>query len=106
MRIVFCYSQADLLKRKQADAVLDFVQFWKSAHGELPPELVFDSKLTTYAKLNQLNKMGITFMTIGARVERWNEKTGLLGAACSKLLPEAKNRTPSLRVQTRRPVNE
>jgi hypothetical protein len=64
---VFCYSQADLLKREQADAVLDFVQFWKSVHGKLPPELVFDSKLTTYAKLNQLNKMGITFMTLRRR---------------------------------------
>src|ERR1035441_5864259 len=47
---VFCYSRADLLKREQADAVLDFVKFWKTAYGELPPELVFDSKLTTYAK--------------------------------------------------------
>lgn len=64
---VFCYSQADLLKRDQADAVLDFVRFWQSAHGQLPPELVFDSKLTTYARLNQLNKMGITFMTLRRR---------------------------------------
>ncbi|MBI4874532.1 MAG: hypothetical protein HY822_07860 [Acidobacteria bacterium] len=61
---VFCYSKADLLKRDQADAVLDFVKFWKTAYGELPPELVFDSKLTTYAKLNQ---MGITFMTLRRR---------------------------------------
>lgn len=64
---VFCYSQADLLKREQAGAVLDFVQFWQSAYGKLPPELVFDSKLTTYAKLNRLNQMGITFMTLRRR---------------------------------------
>src|SRR5664280_1816209 len=64
---VFCYSRADLLKREQADAVLDFVKFWKTAHGELPPELVFDSKLTTYANLNRLNQMGITFMTLRRR---------------------------------------
>ena len=64
---VFCYSKADLLKRDQADAVLDFVKFWKTAYGELPPELVFDSKLTTYAKLNRLNQMGITFMTLRRR---------------------------------------
>ena len=64
---VFCYSKADLLKRDQADAVLDFVKFWKTAYGELPPELVFDSKLTTYAELNRLNQMGITFMTLRRR---------------------------------------
>ena len=64
---VFCYSKADLLKRDQADAVLDFIKFWKTAYGELPPELVFDSKLTTYAKLNRLNQMGITFMTLRRR---------------------------------------
>ena len=64
---MFCYSKADLLKRDQADAVLDFVKFWKTAYGELPPELVFDSKLTTYAKLNRLNQMGITFMTLRRR---------------------------------------
>jgi hypothetical protein len=64
---VFCYSKADLLKQDQADAVLDFVKFWKTAYGELPPELVFDSKLTTYAKLNRLNQMGITFMTLRRR---------------------------------------
>jgi transposase len=29
---VFCYSKADLLKRDQADAVLDFVKFWKTAY--------------------------------------------------------------------------
>ena len=34
---VFCYSKADLLKRDQADAVLDFVNFWKKAYGEFPP---------------------------------------------------------------------
>jgi len=64
---IFCYSKADLLKRDQSDAVLDFVKFWKTAYGQLPPELVFDSKLTTYAKLNRLNQMGITFMTLRRR---------------------------------------
>src|ERR1039457_4509846 len=48
---VFCYSRADLLKRDQADAVLDFVKFWKTA----------------YAKLSRLNQMGITFMTLRRR---------------------------------------
>jgi hypothetical protein len=64
---VFCYSCADLLKREQAGEVLRFVRFWKKTYGELPAELVFDSKLTTYENLNRLNKMGITFMTLRRR---------------------------------------
>ena len=64
---VFCYSCADLLKREQAGEVLRFVKFWKKTYGELPAELVFDFKLTTYENLNRLNKMGITFMTLRRR---------------------------------------
>ena len=64
---VFCYSSANLLKREQPDEVLRFVEFWKKNSGKLPAELVFDSKLTTYQNLSQLNRMGITFMTLRRR---------------------------------------
>jgi len=64
---VFCYSTANLLKREQADEVLRFVDFWKKTYDQLPAELVFDSKLTTYKNLNRLNEMGITFMTLRRR---------------------------------------
>jgi hypothetical protein len=64
---VFCYSSADLLKREQPDEILRFVEFWKKNSGRLPAELVFDSKLTTYKNLNQLNQMGLTFMTLRRR---------------------------------------
>lgn len=43
---VVCYSQAGLLRREQADAVLGFVEFWKKSYGRPPAELVFDSRLT------------------------------------------------------------
>src|SRR5664280_1883736 len=64
---VVCYSQAGLRRREQADAVLGFVEFWKKSYGRPPAELVFDSRLTTYANLNRLNRMGITFMTLRRR---------------------------------------
>jgi len=64
---VVCYSRADLLKREQADEVLRFAEFWRDTYGSLPAELVFDSKLTTFARLNDLNRMGITFMTLRRR---------------------------------------
>jgi hypothetical protein len=64
---VFCYANSDLRKIEQNDEILRFVQFWQQRTGKLPQELVFDSKLTTHANLNQLNQMGIEFITLRRR---------------------------------------
>jgi hypothetical protein len=64
---VFCYGNADLRKEDQNDEILNFVEFWKERTGELPQELIFDSKLTTYGNLDRLNQMGISFMTLRRR---------------------------------------
>jgi hypothetical protein len=63
----FCYANADIRKDNQNDEILRFVSFWKKRTGRLPEELVFDSKLTTYANLNKLDKMGIRFITLRRR---------------------------------------
>jgi hypothetical protein len=67
---VFCYARADLRKQDQADEVLNFVAFWKRRTGRVPEELIFDSKLTTYANLNRLNRRGIQFITLRRRSPR------------------------------------
>lgn len=64
---VFCYANADLRKDEQNDEILRFVDFWQERTGNLPAELIFDSKLTTYENLNQLNQMGISFITLRRR---------------------------------------
>jgi hypothetical protein len=64
---VFCYARADIRKHDQADEVLNFVDFWKQRTGKNPEELIFDSKLTTYANLNRLNRRGIAFITLRRR---------------------------------------
>jgi transposase len=64
---VFCYANGQLRKDEQNEEVLRFVQFWKERTGKLPEELIFDSKLTTYAHLDKLNQMGIAFITIRRR---------------------------------------
>ena len=45
----FCYANAALRKDEQNDEILQFVSFWKERTGTLPGELIFDSKLTTWA---------------------------------------------------------
>ena len=64
---VFCYANAEIRKSDQNDEILAFVEFWRARTGKLPTELVFDSKLTTYANLDALNKMGISFITLRRR---------------------------------------
>jgi hypothetical protein len=64
---VFCYANGEIRKANQNDEILQFVQFWKQRTGRLPAELVFDSKLTTYANLSKLNAMGIAFITLRRR---------------------------------------
>ena len=63
----FCYANSDLRKDEQDDEILDFVRFWKERTGKLPEELIFDSKLTTHANLNRLNKQGVHFITLRRR---------------------------------------
>lgn len=66
-RRVFCYANAQLRKIDQVDEILQFVSFWEKRTGSLPEELIFDSKLTTYANLNLLGQMGIRFITLRRR---------------------------------------
>jgi hypothetical protein len=64
---VFCYANGELRKDEQNDEILRFVRFWKERTGRRPRELIFDSKLTTYAKLDELNRLGIDFITLRRR---------------------------------------
>ena len=64
---VFCYANGQLRKAEQNDEILQFVAYWEQRTGQVPHELIFDSKLTTYANLNRLNQRGIDFMTLRRR---------------------------------------
>jgi hypothetical protein len=63
----FCYANSDLRKDQQDDEILQFVRFWKQRTGKLPEELIFDSKLTTHANLNKLDRQGVKFITLRRR---------------------------------------
>src|SRR5271166_265196 len=66
----FCYANSDLRKEQQDDEILQFVRFWKKRTGRLPEELIFDSRLTTHANLNRLNRQGVQFITLRRRSPR------------------------------------
>ncbi len=64
------YANAGVVKAEQATEILRFVEFWKKQTGHLPAELVFDSQLTTYENLSQLNRQGISFITLRRRSKK------------------------------------
>jgi transposase len=64
---VLCYSNAIVNKHGQAEEILRFIEFWQAQHGQLPPLLIFDSQLTTYRILDQLDERRIRFITLRRR---------------------------------------
>jgi len=78
---VFCYADADLRKGEQNDQVQAFANFWKKRTGRFPQELIFDSKLTTYANLNKLNRRGIEFITLRRRTPKLMRELALKPAS-------------------------
>ena len=85
----FCYANTDLRKEQQDDEILAFAKFWKKRTGQLPGELIFDSKLTTYANLSELNRQDIQFITLRRRgpkllEELMRQPSSLLSAGSPK----------------------
>lgn len=64
---VFCYGNGQVRKETQTDEIFRFVEFWQQRTGHDPEELIFDSRLTSYANLSRLNQRGIQFMTLRRR---------------------------------------
>ncbi len=67
---LFAWANASLRKASQNDEILRFAQAWRERTGALPAELVFDSRLTTYANLAQLAQLGIAFLTLRRRTPK------------------------------------
>ncbi|MCJ7432210.1 MAG: hypothetical protein MUO77_01840, partial [Anaerolineales bacterium] len=59
-----CYANADIVRKEQDQLPLQFIEYWKDITGVKPDWLYFDSKLTTYAVLDQLRQDAIDFITI------------------------------------------
>ena len=74
------YTDAELTHKTQNDAILDFVDFWKSGKGIAPKMLIFDSRFTTYENLNKLNlsEDNIKFLTIRRRGKKLIERVNSL----------------------------
>jgi hypothetical protein len=61
------YVNADITRSEADDEILAFVKFWKQIKGKFKNTLVFDSKLTTYQNLCELDSDGVKFITLRRR---------------------------------------
>jgi hypothetical protein len=77
----FCYADADLRKEDQDGAARDFARRWEQRTGHYPQELIFDSRLTTEARLNDRNRLGIHFIARRRRSPKALRATAALPAA-------------------------
>jgi hypothetical protein len=66
----FCYVNCDLRKSEMKDEIIAFAEFWRNKSGCYPEEIIFDSQLTTYANLDRLNQLGISFITLRRRTAK------------------------------------
>jgi hypothetical protein len=96
------YTNADISSKEQSEAILEFVDFWTQGRGQAPKLLVFDSKLTTYRHLDQLNQSSppIRFLTLRRRGKRLLEQVAALpqGQWQTLIVKRAKGRRQTLRV--------
>lgn len=68
------YCNTDLRREDASEEIINFVDFWVDVKGIFKGTLVFDSKLTTYSHLNDLNKRHTKFITLRRRGENLVEK--------------------------------
>jgi hypothetical protein len=65
-----CYARAGITKAEQPKEILRFVDFIAAQTGQPPEEVVFDSRLTTYAVLDRLRQRPVHFITLRRRTKK------------------------------------
>lgn len=68
------YANADIRRKDAPNEILNFVKYWFDIKGVVKETLVFDSKLTNYTILKQLDGMNVKFLTLRRRGDALVEK--------------------------------
>ncbi len=75
---VLLYTNSDVLRKEGSDEILRFVEYLKDIKGVVDETLVFDSRLTNYKVLYELDRLGVKFITLRNRCKSLKEQTDLL----------------------------
>jgi transposase len=93
------YANADVTKTEQAREVIAFADYWQQAVGTDPGLLVFDSQLTTYHVLEELNGRGIRWLTLRQRGAKELDRLAALPASAwttARIQRSGRYRSPRL----------
>lgn len=88
------YSAADIQRDEADDQVLSFLSFWRQIPRDIPSTFIFDSKLTTYENLSELNRQKITFITLRRRGHKLVEEVKGLAPWKRISIPHEKRKYP------------
>ena len=58
------YANTDIDRKDESNEIVNFVNYWTNVKGIIEQTLVFDSKLTTYEILEELDTKDIKFITL------------------------------------------
>lgn len=61
------YANTDIDREDEPKEIVNFVNYWTNVKGVIDQTLVFDSKLTTYEILEELDEIPIKFITLRRR---------------------------------------
>jgi transposase len=92
------YTAADIRRAEADDQVMAFLSFWRTVRRGVMPTLVFDSRLTTYPKLSELNAAGVKFITLRRRGKKLLKEIGALEGWQRIHIPHAKRKYPNPQV--------
>jgi len=96
------YTAADIQREEADDQVLEFISFWKKVRRGVQPNLIFDSKLTTYENISELNRLGIKFITLRRRGRKLIERVEALEPWERITIPHDKRKYPNPQVHESR----
>lgn len=88
------YSAADIQREEADDQVLAFLAFWRRASKTMQSTFIFDSKLTTYENLSELNRQQVKFITLRRRGHKLVQETERLGPWTRINIPHEKRKYP------------
>lgn len=64
------YTKADIQRSESSEQILEFLDYWLELKGVVEQTLVFDSKLTNYNILYELDRQGVKFITLRRRSQK------------------------------------
>ena len=88
------YSAADIQRDEADDQVLAFLSFWQGVSQPMQSTFIFDSRLTTYENLSELNRQKIKFITLRRRGHKLVEEVARLEPWSRITIPHDKRKYP------------